>query len=61
METIVTTKMGTASGTLLSIAPNIFSEDILKTVILAVIGAVVSFTVSLLLKGLMKIKKKTLK
>lgn len=53
--------MGTASGTLLSIAPNIFSEDILKTVILAVIGAVVSFTVSLLLKGLMKIKKKTLK
>ena len=61
METSVTTKMGTAPGTLLSIAPNIFSEDILKTVILAVIGAVVSFTVSLLLKGLMKIKKKTLK
>lgn len=50
--------MGTASGTLLSIAPNIFSEDILKTIILAVIGAVVSFTVSLLLKGLTKSKKK---
>jgi hypothetical protein len=38
--------------------PNILSEDIVKTIILAVVGAIVSFTVSLLLKGLTKFKKK---
>ncbi|EIA08669.1 hypothetical protein HJ01_02391 [Flavobacterium frigoris PS1] len=49
--------LGTASGTLLSIVPNIVSEDIIKTIILAGIGAMVSFTISLLLKWLLKIKK----
>jgi len=58
METNVTLRIGTASGTLLSIAPNIFSEDIAKTIILAVVGATVSFMVSLLLKWLIKFKKK---
>jgi uncharacterized membrane protein (UPF0136 family) len=58
METNLSLRTGTASGTLLSIAPNILSEDIVKTIILAVVGATVSFTVSLLLKGFTKSKKK---
>lgn len=52
------TLIGTAGGTFLSIAPNIQSEDIVKTVILATIGAVVSFTISLVLKSLNKKHKK---
>ena len=44
------TKAGTAGGTLLTIIANLHSEDILKTVILAGIGAVVSFGITLLLK-----------
>ncbi|WP_445723403.1 hypothetical protein [Flavobacterium sp.] len=52
------TLMGTAGGTFLSIVPNIHSEDIARTVILATVGAVVSFTISLLLKSLQKKHKK---
>lgn len=52
------TLMGTAGGTFLSIVPNIQSEDIAKTVILATVGAVVSFTISLLLKSLNRKHKK---
>jgi hypothetical protein len=40
------TLLGTASGTLLSIFANIDSGDLAKTVILASVGAVVSFGVS---------------
>lgn len=58
METNISLRIGTASGTLLSVVPNILSEDILKTTILAVVGAVISFAVSLLLKWLTKSKKK---
>ena len=43
-------KAGTAGGTLLSIFANIHSGDILKTAVLAAIGAVVSFGITLLLK-----------
>lgn len=50
--------MGTAGGTLLSIVPNLSSNDILKTVILATVGAVVSFMISLLLKSINKKHKK---
>lgn len=50
--------MGTAGGTFLSVVPNLTSNDIVKTVILATIGAVVSFTISLLLKSLNKKHKK---
>ncbi|WP_417237056.1 MULTISPECIES: hypothetical protein [Flavobacteriaceae] len=57
MKADVSLKVGTTSGTLLSIIPNIFSEDILKTIILAVVGATVSFSVSLFLKWLIKSKK----
>ena len=52
------TLVGTAGGTFLSIAPNLESEDIVKTIILAAVGAVVSFTISLLLKSLNKKHKK---
>ena len=38
--------------------PNIVSEDIVKTIILAVVGAIISFSVSLLLKWLTKSKHK---
>ena len=50
--------MGTAGGTFLSIVPNLSSDDIAKTIILAAIGAVVSFTISLLLKNLNKKHRK---
>ena len=53
-----TTKRGTVGGTLLTIFGNINSSDIIKTAILAAIGAVVSFGVTLLLKLLVKKIKK---
>ena len=58
METNISLRTGTASGTFLSILPNILSEDIAKTIILAVVGATASFMVSLLLKWLTKSKNK---
>jgi hypothetical protein len=58
METNISLKTGTAVGTLLSILPNLFSEDVLKTIVLAALGATVSFMVSLLLKWIMKFKNK---
>ena len=58
METNLTLRVGTATGTLLSIAPYFLSEDIARTIILAVVGATVSFIVSLLLKWLIQFKKK---
>jgi mannitol-specific phosphotransferase system IIBC component len=48
------TKAGTVGGTLLTILVNINSADLLKTVILASLGAVVSFSVTLLLKVLIE-------
>lgn len=48
------TIIGTVSGTVLTVLVNIGSSDILKTVILAALGAVVSFSVSLLLKWIVK-------
>jgi hypothetical protein len=39
-------------------APNIASVDILRTIILAIIGAIVSFFVTLLLKWMTKSKEK---
>ena len=51
-------KAGTAGGTLLAFISNLNKEDIYKTVVLTMIGAVVSFTVSLLLQWVVrKIKK----
>jgi len=53
-----TTKAGTAGGTLLTIFANISSQDIIKTAVLAGIGAVVSFTITILLKAIIKRLKK---
>jgi len=52
-----TLKAGTATGTLLSIVPNMLSQDILRTVVLATIGAVVSFAVTLFLKWIFRSRK----
>jgi len=41
-----TTAIGTLSGTLLTVLATIDTEDVLKTVVLAGIGAIVSFTMS---------------
>ena len=48
------TKTDTAVGTLLTIVANIHQEDLMQTAILAAVGAIVSFSVSIVLK---KIKK----
>ncbi len=53
-----TTKAGTIGGTFLSIFFNIDSEDLIKTGVLAAIGALVSFSVTLFLKFLIKRIKK---
>lgn len=45
---------GTFGGALLSVFSNIFIEDIVKTAVLATVGAVVSFIVSVGLKYLIK-------
>ena len=52
------TLMGTAGGTFLSIIPNIQSADLLKTVLLAAVGAIVSFAISLVLKSIIKKHRK---
>lgn len=55
------TVAGTATGTALTIFANIHSEDIVKTALLACIGAVVSFTLSLALKWIAKkVQRKTI-
>ncbi len=46
------TKAGTLCGTLLVVALHISREELVKTVVLAALGAGVSFTVSLLLRSL---------
>ena len=53
-----TTKAGTAGGTLLTIFGNISSQDIIKTIVLAGIGAVVSFCITIVLKAIIKRLKK---
>lgn len=48
---------GTCGGMFLSVFSNVFVEDMLRTVILAVVGTVVSFGISLLLKKFVKRKR----
>lgn len=48
------TILGTVSGTALTVMVNIGSSDLIKTVVLAALGALVSFSVSLFLKWLVK-------
>ena len=52
------TLVGTAGGTFLSVLPNLNSEDVLKTIVLATIGAIVSFSISLIFKFFIKKRKK---
>ena len=57
MDNSLTLKAGTFGGFALSIIPNLTSADVFKTIVLAFIGAVVSFGVTLLLKQLTSKKK----
>ena len=52
------TKVGTAGGTMLTILANINNGDLIKTGVLAAVGAAVSFGVTLLLKLFVKRLKK---
>ncbi|RKS03095.1 hypothetical protein [Flavobacterium sp. 102] len=45
---------GTVGGTFLSILSNISGDDLIKTIVLAAIGAIVSFTISTVLKCILK-------
>jgi hypothetical protein len=45
-----TTAFGTVTGTVFTVAATIDTQDFIKTAILAVIGATVSFLMSVLLK-----------
>ena len=58
MEKQSYTKHGTAGGTLVILLANITSTDVIKTAVLAALGATVSFGVSVLLKRMIK-KRKT--
>jgi hypothetical protein len=58
MTTSNPTLIGTAGGTFLSVVPNLHSEDVLKTILLATIGAIVSFAISMALKFFIKKHKK---
>lgn len=52
-------KAGTAGGIVTILLVNINSGEILKTIALAALGAVVSFTVSICLKWMIRRLKKT--
>ena len=47
-----TTALGTLTGTVFTVAATIDTQDYMKTMILAIVGATVSFGVSVLLKWL---------
>ena len=55
------TTIGTIGGTLLTFIININLHDIYKTVLLASVGAAVSFFISLALKGFIKYLKNRMK
>ena len=57
MNNSLTLRAGTFGGFALSVIPNLTSADVFKTIVLAFIGAVVSFGVTLLLKQLTSKKK----
>jgi hypothetical protein len=58
MQSSNPTLIGTAGGTFLSVVPNLHSEDVLRTILLATIGAIVSFVISMTLKFFIKKHKK---
>ncbi|MFT3793753.1 hypothetical protein [Flavobacterium sp.] len=50
MDVHFSLRTGTFSGALCSMLPNILSEDIIRTAVLAVVGTSVSFLATLFLK-----------
>ena len=50
----LSTALGTASGTVLTVFATIDLQDVFKTVLLAIIGATVSFVVTLFLKWVVR-------
>lgn len=50
MKTNHSLSIGTLSGTLLSVLPHLTSSDIIRTAILAAVGAAASFMVSFILR-----------
>ena len=50
-----TTVIGTVTGTVFTVAAQIDSQDYMKTVVLAVVGATASFLVSIFLKWIWKV------
>ena len=52
------TAIGTTTGTALSVFATLDTQDYMKTIVLACVGAVVSFTVSLFLKWIWNMLKK---
>jgi hypothetical protein len=54
MSEPIHTKTTTIGGTLLVLLANINSSDIIKTVVLTMIGAVVSYSMSVLIKAVVK-------
>lgn len=54
METSGSTKMGTAGGTLLVVLMNITAGELVKTSVLAAVGAIVSYGVSNVVKHVFK-------
>jgi H+/Cl- antiporter ClcA len=58
MEPTPSLTIGTLSGTLLSILPQLNSQDILVTVVLAMVGAITSFLVTVLLKWMQRVFRK---
>ncbi len=53
-----TTKAGVASGMILTVPGNISSQDLVKTTLLAAVGAFVSFIATLILKYIIQRFKK---
>lgn len=51
-------KLGTAGGTLLSVMPQIGADELLKTAILAAVGAIISFVVSFVLQWLRRSRRR---
>lgn len=52
------TAIGTTTGTALSVFATLDPQDYIKTIVLACVGAIVSFTVTLVLKWVWKKFKK---
>jgi hypothetical protein len=54
MSELTQTKVTTIGGTLIILLTNINSSDVIRTIVLTMIGAIVSFLMSLLIKEVMK-------